>query len=111
LLLRCIASRGKLWEAVGINIVQLHQRVITFDLMRLTAGNVERQREVPITRLDAGGETYNFKTGTKGGLTCVSKLIRAYGRRVQDKKVPALPIVELRADTTGIVSTERFSSR
>src|SRR6516164_440167 len=31
-------------EAVGINIVQLHQRVITFDLMRLTAGNVERQR-------------------------------------------------------------------
>jgi len=54
--------------------------------------------EVPITRLDAGGETYNFKTGTKGGLTCVSKLIRAYGRRVQDKKVPGLPIVELRAD-------------
>src|SRR5262245_18785516 len=41
---------------------------------------------------------YNFKTGTKGGLTCVSKLIRAYGRRVQDKKVPGLPIVELRAD-------------
>src|SRR5262249_45265146 len=31
-------------EAVGINIVQLHQRVITFDLMRFTAGHVERQR-------------------------------------------------------------------
>src|SRR5262249_41696491 len=31
-------------EAVGINIVQLHQRVITFDLMRFTAGHVDRRR-------------------------------------------------------------------
>jgi hypothetical protein len=29
---------------VGINIMQLHQRVIAFDLMRFTAGHVERQR-------------------------------------------------------------------
>jgi hypothetical protein len=53
---------------------------------------------VPITRLDAGSETYNFTTGSKGGLACVSRLTRAYGRRVQDKKVPGLPVVELRAD-------------
>jgi len=56
------------------------------------------QMSVPITRLDAGGETYNFTTGSKGGLACVSRLTRAYGRRVQDEKVPGLPIVELRAD-------------
>ena len=28
----------------------------------------------------------------------MSRLTRAYGRRVQDEKVPGLPIVELRAD-------------
>jgi hypothetical protein len=53
---------------------------------------------VPITRLVAGGETCNFKTGTKGGLACVSRLTRAYGQRVRDEKIPGLPIVELRAD-------------
>jgi len=56
------------------------------------------QMSVPITRLDAGGETYNFTTGSKGGLACVSRLTRAYGRSLQDKKVSGLPIVELRAD-------------
>jgi hypothetical protein len=56
------------------------------------------QMTVPITRLNAGGETYNFTTGSKGGLACVSRLTRAYGRRMQDKKVPGLPIVELKAD-------------
>jgi hypothetical protein len=56
------------------------------------------QMTVPITRLDAGGETYNFTTGSKGGLACLSRLTRAYGRRVRDEKVPGLPIVELKAD-------------
>jgi hypothetical protein len=56
------------------------------------------QMMVPITRLDGGGETYNFTTGSKGGLACVSRLTRAYGRRVRDEKVPGLPVVELRAD-------------
>jgi hypothetical protein len=56
------------------------------------------QMSVPITRLDAAGETYNFTTGSKGGLACVSRLIRSYGRRVRDEKVPGLPIVELKAD-------------
>jgi hypothetical protein len=55
------------------------------------------QMTVPITRLDAGGETYNFTTGSKGGLGCLSKLNRAYGRRVQDVKVPGpLPAPHLR---------------
>ena len=56
------------------------------------------QMTLPITRLDAGGETYNFTTGSKGGLACVNRLTRAYGRRLRDEKVPGLPIVELRAD-------------
>ena len=55
------------------------------------------QMSVPITRLD-NGETYRFATGSKGGLGCLGKLTRAYGRRVQDEKVPGLPIVELKAD-------------
>jgi hypothetical protein len=69
------------------------------------------QMSVPITRLDAGGETYNFTTGSKGGLACVNRLIRAYGRRLRDEKVPGLPIVELRADHIGIAPTARSSSR
>jgi hypothetical protein len=56
------------------------------------------QMTVPITRFDAGGETYNFTTGSKGGLACLSRLTRAYGSRVRDEKVPGLPIVELKAD-------------
>jgi hypothetical protein len=35
------------------------------------------QMTVPITRLDAGGEAYNFTTGSKGGLACLSRLTRA----------------------------------
>ena len=54
--------------------------------------------QVPITRLDAGGETYQFTTGSKGGLRCVNGLVRAYGRRVQSEKAPGLPIVELKSD-------------
>jgi hypothetical protein len=54
------------------------------------------QMSVPVTRLD-NQETYRFTTGSKGGLACVSKLTRAYGRHVQDGK-PGLPIVELKAD-------------
>ena len=56
------------------------------------------QMTLPITRLDAGGETYNFTTGSKGGLACVNRLTRAYGRRLRDEKVPGVPIVELKAD-------------
>ena len=56
------------------------------------------QMTLPITRLDAGGETYNFTTGSKGGLACVNRLTRAYGRRLRDEKVPGVPIVELRPD-------------
>jgi hypothetical protein len=55
------------------------------------------QMSVPVTRLD-NGETYRFVTGSKGGLACLGKLTRAYGRRVQDEEVPGLPVVELKAD-------------
>jgi hypothetical protein len=55
------------------------------------------QMTVPISRLDTG-ETYEFATSSKGGLACVGKLTRAYGRRVQEEKTPGLPIVELKAD-------------
>lgn len=55
------------------------------------------QMSVPITRLDTQ-ETYRFTTGSKGGLACLGKLTRAFGRRVQDEKVPGLPVVELKAD-------------
>jgi hypothetical protein len=55
------------------------------------------QMSVPITRLD-NQETYRFTTGSKGGLACIGKLTRTYGRRVSDEKVPGLPIVELKAD-------------
>jgi hypothetical protein len=56
------------------------------------------QMTVPVTRLDTS-ETYQFTTGSKGGLACVGKLTRAYGRRVQEEKAPGLPIVELKADS------------
>jgi hypothetical protein len=56
------------------------------------------QMSVPLTRLDAGGETYCFATGSKGGLRCLSALTRAYGKRVQSEKRTGLPIVELKAD-------------
>jgi hypothetical protein len=56
------------------------------------------QMSVPVTRLDAGGETYQFTAGSKGGLRCLSALTRAFGKRVADKK-PGLPIVELQSDS------------
>jgi hypothetical protein len=56
------------------------------------------QMAVPLTRLDAGGETYQFTAGSKGGLRCLSALTRAFGKRVADKK-PGLPIVELQSDS------------
>jgi hypothetical protein len=55
------------------------------------------QMSVPITRLDTQ-ETYRFTAGSKGGLACLGKLTRAYGRRIRDEKVPGLPVVELKAD-------------
>jgi hypothetical protein len=55
------------------------------------------QMTVPISRLDTG-ESYQFATSSKGGLACVGKLTRAYGRRVQEEKAPGLPIVELKAE-------------
>ena len=55
------------------------------------------QMAAPLTRLDAGGETYQFTVGSKGGLRCLSALTRAYGKRVAEKK-PGLPIVELKSD-------------
>jgi hypothetical protein len=56
------------------------------------------QMSVPVTRLDAGGETYQFTAGSKGGLRCLSALTRAYGKRVAEK-TPGLPIVELQSDS------------
>jgi hypothetical protein len=53
---------------------------------------------VPITRLDAGGETYTFTVGSKGGLRCLSALTRAYGKHVADGKAGS-PVVELKADS------------
>ena len=53
---------------------------------------------VPVGRLDAGGETYLFSSGSKGGIRCINGLSRAFGKRVQDEKVPGLPIVELQGD-------------
>ena len=58
------------------------------------------QMSVPLTLLTAGGETFKFATGSKGGLRCLSGLTRAYGKRVQAKGDAAgLPIVELRPDS------------
>ena len=58
------------------------------------------QMSVPLTLLDAGGETYKFTAGSKGGLRCLSGLTRAYGKRVQAKGSAAgLPIIELRSDS------------
>ena len=56
------------------------------------------QMSVPITRLDAGGETYQFTVGSKGGLRCLSALTRMYGKRIAEKK-SGLPVVELQADS------------
>jgi len=56
------------------------------------------QMAVPLTRLDAGGETYQFTVGSKGGLRCLSGLTRTYGKRVAEKK-SGLPVVELQADS------------
>jgi hypothetical protein len=58
------------------------------------------QMAVPLTRLDAGGETetYQFTVGSKGGLRCLSALTRTYGKRVAEKK-SGLPVVELQSDS------------
>jgi hypothetical protein len=48
------------------------------------------QMSVPLTRLDAGGETYQFTTGSKGSLRCLSGLTRTYGnRRVGEERHPS----------------------
>jgi hypothetical protein len=58
------------------------------------------QMSVPLTLLNAGGETYKFVTPSKGGLRCLSGLTRAYGKRVQAKGDAAgQPVVELRSDS------------
>jgi hypothetical protein len=44
-------------------------------------------------------ECFCFTTSSKGGLACMNSLTRTYGRRVQNEKVPGLPIVELKADS------------
>jgi hypothetical protein len=54
------------------------------------------QMVLPIMRLDTD-ETFNFTTGSKGGLNAVSKLIRTYGARLA-RGEGGLPIVELKAD-------------
>jgi len=54
------------------------------------------QMVLPIMRLDTD-ETFNFTTGSKGGLNAVSKLIRTYGNRLA-RREGGLPIVELKAD-------------
>ena len=52
----------------------------------------------PLTRLDTPGrETFRFTTSSKGGLACISKLVNAFGVRVQQKEA-GLPIVELKSD-------------
>src|SRR6266446_2732003 len=56
-------------EAVGINIVQLHQRVITFDLMRFTAGHVERQH--PALRLPLPCRTWPTTSSLPPASACV----------------------------------------
>jgi hypothetical protein len=54
------------------------------------------QMVLPIMRLDTD-ETFNFTSGSKGGLNAVSKLIRTYGNRLA-RGEGGLPIVELKAD-------------
>jgi hypothetical protein len=56
------------------------------------------QMSVPLTRLDAGGETYKFTAGSKGGLRCLGALTRAYGKHIAEKK-PGQPVVELQSDS------------
>jgi hypothetical protein len=48
---------------------------------------------MPITRLDTG-ETSRFETSSKGGLTCLNGLLKAYGDQVA-KGTPARPRVKL----------------
>jgi hypothetical protein len=55
------------------------------------------QMTLPVTRLD-NGERYDFSTSSRGGLGCVNRLVRDFGRRVRDEKVPGKPIVTLKAD-------------
>jgi hypothetical protein len=52
---------------------------------------------MPITRLDTD-ETYNFVTGSKGGLNAVNRLVRVYGTRL-NRGETGLPIVEVRPDS------------
>jgi hypothetical protein len=50
------------------------------------------QMSVPVTRLD-NQETYRFTTGSKGGLACVGRLTRVYGRHGRSIKhsSPSVP--------------------
>jgi hypothetical protein len=52
---------------------------------------------LPITLLNAGGQTYAFGVTSKGGIGAVSAISRAYGKRLQEG-LPGLPIVELKSD-------------
>src|SRR5262245_40039147 len=56
------------------------------------------QMSVPLSLLDAGGETYKFTAGSKGGLRCLSALTRVYGKHIAEDK-PGQPIVELQSDS------------
>jgi hypothetical protein len=53
------------------------------------------QTLLPVTRLDTD-ETFDFVSGSKGGLAAVNKLVRTYGTRLAQGK-DGLPIVDLRA--------------
>jgi hypothetical protein len=52
---------------------------------------------LPITLLNAGGQTYSFGVTSKGGIGAVSTVSREYGKRLR-KGPPGLPIVELKED-------------
>jgi hypothetical protein len=52
---------------------------------------------LPITLLNAGGQTYAFSVTSKGGIGAVGTVCREYSKRLQ-KGPPGLPVVELKED-------------
>jgi hypothetical protein len=54
------------------------------------------QMMLPVTCLD-NNERYDFTTSSRGGLACITRLVRDYGRRVRDEKVPSRPVVTLKS--------------
>jgi hypothetical protein len=52
---------------------------------------------LPVTLMDAGGQTYGFGVTGKFALGAVSGVIRAYGRRKESGQ-PGRPILELQSD-------------